>query len=43
MKDWLSICYDIVDALNFIHNKGYLHCDVRSDNVIIFQKKRILD
>lgn len=42
MKDWLSICYDIVDALNFIHNKGYLHCDVKTDNVIIFQRKGYL-
>ena len=21
MKDWFSVCYDIVDALSFIHNK----------------------
>ena len=42
MKDWFFICYDIVDALNFIHNKGYLHCDVKTDNVIIFQKKGYL-
>ena len=42
MKDWFSICYDIVDALNFIHNTGYSHCDVKTDNVIIFQKKGYL-
>ncbi len=32
VKDWLLISYDISDALNFIHSRGYLHCDIKTDN-----------
>ncbi len=39
VKDWLSISYDITDALNFIHSKGYLHCDIKTDNTLVFKKK----
>ena len=35
MKDWFSICYDIVDALNFFHNKGCLHCDVKTGTCLL--------
>ena len=37
-KDWFSICYDIVDALIFIHNKVYLHCYVKTDNASFYRK-----
>ena len=39
IKDWLCICYDITDALDHIHKKGYLHCDLKTNNVLVFQRK----
>lgn len=42
IKDWLCICYDITDALHHIHKKGYLHCDLKTDNVLVSQQKGYL-
>lgn len=42
MKDWLSISFDILDALDFIHKKGYLHCDIKTDNVLVFHNRGYL-
>ena len=33
IKSWLCICYDITDALDHMHQRGYLHCDLKSNNV----------
>ena len=38
-KTWLRICYDIADALDHMHQKGYLHCDLKSNNVLVAQNK----
>ena len=28
-KTWLCICYDITDALDHMHQRGYLHCGLK--------------
>lgn len=42
IKDWLCICYDITDALDHMHQKGYIHCDLKTNNVLVFQRKGYL-
>ena len=37
-EDWLIICHDITDALAHIHSKGFLHCDLKSNNVLVTDK-----
>ena len=41
-KTWLCICYDIADALDHMHQRGYLHCDLKSNNVLVAQNKGYL-
>ena len=33
--DWVNCLKDIVEALDFIHNKGYLHNDIKLDNIVL--------
>lgn len=37
-KDWLVISHDLVDALSHIHSKGFLHCDLKVNNVLVANK-----
>ena len=41
-KTWLCICYDITDALDHMHQRGYLHCGLQSNNVSVVQNKGYL-
>jgi serine/threonine protein kinase len=41
IEDWLRICYDIADGLDHMHQKGYLHCDLKTNNVLISKKRAI--
>ena len=41
-KTWLCICYDITDALGHMHQTGYLHCDSKSNNVLLAENKGFL-
>lgn len=41
-KDWVKISYNVADALNHVHKKGFLHCDLKSNNVIVFKKEGFL-
>ena len=41
-KTWFCICYDITDALDHMHQRGYLHCDLKSNNVLVAQNKGYL-
>lgn len=41
-SNWHRVCYDIGDALHYIHEKGYLHCDLKSNNVLISNQKGYL-
>ncbi|CAB4003683.1 serine threonine kinase [Paramuricea clavata] len=38
----LCICYDITDALDHMHQRGYLHCGLKSNNVLVAQNKGYL-
>jgi serine/threonine protein kinase len=39
IANWLRICYDIADGLDHMHQKGYLHCDLKTNKVLISKKK----
>jgi serine/threonine protein kinase len=39
--EWISVCLDIVEAVNHIHSKGYLHCDLKN-NVLVLRKRRFV-
>ena len=41
-KDWVKISHNVADALNHVHKKGFLHCDLKSTNVIVFKKEDFL-
>lgn len=34
-KGILSLCYNILCGLNFIHENGYIHCDLKPDNILV--------
>ena len=34
-NEWISILVDIAEAVFHVHNKGFLHCDVKSNNVLV--------
>ena len=39
VPDWFRVCYDIADALQYIHEKGFLHCDIKTNNVLVSHHK----
>ena len=39
---WCRVSYDIADALHYIHEKGYLHCDIKSNNTLVYNQKGYL-
>jgi serine/threonine protein kinase len=39
VPDWFRVCYDIADALQHIHEKGFLHCDIKTNNVLVSHRK----
>ena len=41
-ETWLCICYDITDALDHMHQRGYIHCDLKTNNVLVAQNKGFL-
>ncbi len=36
--EWISVCVDIVESVKHMHSKGYLHCDLKTNNVLVFKK-----
>ena len=38
-NDWLIISHDLTEALGHIHSKGFLHCDLKSNNVLVSKKR----
>ena len=36
--EWISVCVDIVKAVTRMHSKGYLHCDLKTNNVLVWKK-----
>jgi serine/threonine protein kinase len=41
-NEWISIFHDIAEALFHAHQKGFVHCDVKSNNVLVSGKKGYL-
>ena len=41
-KTWLCICYDITDVLDHMYQRGYLHCGLKSNNVLVAPNKGYL-
>ena len=39
MPEWVSVCVDIVEAVDHVHSKGYLHCDLKTNNVLVLRKR----
>ncbi|CAB3981856.1 Retrovirus-related Pol poly from transposon opus [Paramuricea clavata] len=37
--EWISVCVNIVEAANHIHSKGYLHCDLKTNSVLVLKKR----
>ena len=37
-RDWIKISYNLPDALGHIHNMGFLHCDLNSNNIVVSNK-----
>lgn len=37
-NDWLIISHDLTEALWHIHSKGFLHCDLKSNSVLVSKK-----
>ena len=38
-SEWVSVCVDIVEAVKHIHSKGYLHCDLKTNNILVLKKR----
>ena len=36
---WCHVSYDIADTLHYYHEKGYLHCDIKSNNTLVYNQK----
>jgi serine/threonine-protein kinase len=34
-KEWLKISYNVADALHHMHKKGFLHCDLKGNNIVV--------
>ena len=43
IKYWLCVCYDTTDALDYMHQKGYLHCYLKNRQCFGFQKEGVSD
>ena len=41
-KEWVKISYNVADALNHVHKKGFLHCDLKTNNVVVYKKEGFL-
>jgi serine/threonine protein kinase len=38
-SEWVSVCVDIIEAVKHIHSKGYLHCDLKTNSVLVLKKR----
>ncbi|XP_072045890.1 uncharacterized protein [Amphiura filiformis] len=36
--DWIMVCRDMANGLDALHKKGFLHCDVKMDNVLLWRE-----
>lgn len=40
--DWIKIFREIAEALDFMHKKGFLHNDLKSDNIVLSQENNAI-
>lgn len=36
--DWIMVCRDMATGLDALHKKGFLHCDMKMDNVLLWRE-----
>ncbi len=36
--DWIMVCRDMANGLDALHKKGFLHCDMKMDNVLLWRE-----
>ena len=39
VAEWISVCVDIVEGVKHMHSKENLHCDLKTNNVLVFKKR----
>jgi serine/threonine protein kinase len=39
LAEWISVCIDIVEGVKHLQSKGYLHCDLKTNNVLVFKQR----
>lgn len=42
VQNWFRVSYDIADAIHYMHEKGYLHRDLKADNVLVCRQSGYL-
>ena len=40
--DWIKISFNVADALSHMHKKGFLHCDLKTNNIVVSNRKGYL-
>lgn len=38
-NNWIQFCIDIAEGIEHLHSLGYLHCDLKTDNVLIHEER----
>ena len=41
-NDWLFISHDSTKALSHMHSKGFLHCDLKTNSILVSNKLKFL-
>lgn len=42
LDECVTYIYQILSAVNFLHSQGYYHCDIKPDNVLMFEGKAVV-
>lgn len=40
--EWVKLLYNVADALGYVHKMGFLHCDLKSNNILVSNNKGYL-
>lgn len=40
--EWVKLSYCVADALGYVHKMGFLHCDLKSNNIVVSNNKGYL-
>ena len=41
-RDWVKVSFNVADALAHLHRKGFLHCDLKANNILISNQQGYL-